>query len=146
MPNVYKVQHETSEGDVILYGSSADIVAFNSDGAKNLNAGDVQTAIVAVNDKAEGKAVMLALTTTIIASAFEGASAPYTQKIEVDSVLETDHPDIGAILSDDVKIALEQREAFGSISKIQTGEGYILVSCYEDKPRVDIPIQIRILR
>lgn len=147
MPNIYKVQHETSTGDVILYATAADIVAFDSSNTTGLAADNVQSAICAVNEKAEGKANMLTLTTTIIASAFEGMTAPYTQRIELADIKETDAPDIGVLMSgEDVTLALNQKEAFGSISMVQTGDGFIVVSCFEDKPRVDVPIQIRILR
>ena len=146
MPNMYKVQHEDSAGNLILYASSADIVAFDSSGCTNLDADDTQEAISTINQKAEGKAKMLTFDSVIQASAFEGVTAPYTQSIDITGILGTDRPDIGARLSSDIKLALAQQEAFGSVTKIETGNGNITVFCYEDKPTVDIPIQIRVFR
>jgi hypothetical protein len=146
MPNVYKVLHEDSSGNVILYASDASIVNFDPTKTRNMSAMNVQNAIVAVNEKAEGKAEMLSFTTVIRASAFEGATAPYTQTIEVLGLRGTDVPDIGVRLSDVVGDALAQRESFGCITKIETGNGYIVVKCFEDKPSVDIPIFIRVVR
>jgi type I restriction-modification system DNA methylase subunit len=146
MPNVYKVQDEDSDGNVYLYASDAKIVAFDSKNATNLTAGNAQDAIEAVNNKAEGKADMHTLSTTIYASAFDGATAPYKQTIKVSGILATDTPDIGVVLDDVVATALKQKDSFGSISRITTGNGSITVWCYEDKPSVDLPIQIRIIR
>jgi hypothetical protein len=146
MPKAYKVIDEDSKGNTILWGSDASIVSFDSTNAKNLDAKNAQAAIEALNLKAESKANVQTLTATISASAFEGTSAPYTQKVEVDGILATDTPDVGAVLDDDLDTAIRQREAFGGISNIRTGDGYLTVFCYEDKPLVDIPIQIRIIR
>ena len=146
MPNIYKVQDEDSAGNIILFASSADITAFDSTRCTNLDAANLQEAVVAVNQKAEGKAKMLTFNTIIRASAFEGETAPYTQTIEVVGILGTDTPDVGVRLSTIVGAALAQQEAFGSITKIETGNGVITVYCYEDKPSVDIPIQMRVFR
>lgn len=146
MPRVYKIQDEDSSGNVFLWASDASIVNFDPTSTRNLNAVNVQNAIVAVNEKAEGKAQMQTFTATIRSSAFEGDTAPYTQTIEVPGIKDTDVPDIGVRLSDVVNTALAQREAFGSITKITTGNGFIVVHCFEDLPIIDIPIQIRVVR
>jgi len=146
MPNLYKVQHEDSAGNIILYASSAEITAFDSSKCTNLDANNSQDAIVAINQKAEGKAKMLTFTTIIRASAFEGVTAPYTQSIDVTGILATDTPDVGVRLSSDITEALAQQESFGSVTKIETGNGKITVYCYEDKPKVDIPVQMRVFR
>jgi hypothetical protein len=146
MPKIYKVIDEDAEGNVFLWGSDASVVSFDPTNTKDLEATNAQAAIEAVNEKAEGKANVHTLTATILASAFEGSSAPYTQTVSVPGMNETDMPDIAAVLDDDLDTAINQRDAFGSISKITTGNDEIVVYCYEDKPLVDIPIQIRIIR
>lgn len=146
MPSVFKVIHEDEEENIYLYGSSAEIVGFDSTQTRNLDASNVQEAIKLVNDKTEEKAKLLSFDTIIVARDFVGTTAPYTERIEVAGILGTDRPDVGVRLSSEVALALEQREAFGCITQIETGSGFIVVKCYEDKPRVDIPIQIRVLR
>lgn len=146
MPRVYKVQDEDSSGNILLWASDAAIVNFDPTTTRNLNATNAQDAIVAVNEKAEGKAQTQTFTATIRASAFEGNTAPYTQTIEVLGIKDTDTPDIGVKLSDVVSTALAQRESFGCITKITTGNGFIVVHCFEDLPIIDIPIQIRVVR
>lgn len=113
MPNIYKVQDEDSAGNIMLFASSADITAFDSSGCTNLDAANTQEAIATVNEKAEGRAKMLTFNATILASAFQGVSAPYTQEIEVVGILGTDTPDVGVRLSTIVGAALAQQEAFG---------------------------------
>lgn len=146
MPNLYKVVHEDSAGNTILYASSADITAFDATRCTNLDAGNTQDAIVAINQKAESKAKMLTFNTIIRSSAFDGVTAPYIQAIDVTGILATDSPDVGVRLSSDITEALAQQESFGSVTKIETGNGIITVYCYEDKPTVDIPIQMRVFR
>lgn len=146
MPNIYKVRPEDSEGNVLLYHSAADVVSFDAGNIPGIVAGNVQDAIAAVNQKAEGKASVTTLTTIIEASAFIERYAPFTQVISVPGVLESDEPDIGILMSNVPADALAQRDAFGSVSAIRTGNGTITVYCYEDKPAVDTPIFIRIFR
>ncbi|MCM1225078.1 MAG: hypothetical protein NC548_62570 [Lachnospiraceae bacterium] len=146
MPNIYKVREEDSEGNVFLHHSSADVVAFDSSGVPGMTAENAQEAIMAVYNKAEEKAGMHTLTTTIIASAFLGKTAPYTQKIRVPGILETDNPDVSINMSRVPADALAQRDAFGSVSLIETEDEYITVHCFEDKPQTDIPINIRVFR
>lgn len=145
MPNIYKVREHTPSGDIILYHSAADIVAFDESKAPGLG-DNLETAMLRVNTKAEGKANTTTLKTTIIASAFTGVTAPYKQTIKVEGILETDNPSAGAVFDDDMVIALKQRDAWGSVHRIVCGNGEITVYCYEDKPLVDIPIQLKIVR
>lgn len=146
MPNIYKVRDEDHEGNVTLYHSSADIVAFDSKNMPGMSAENTQEAIQALYQKAEGKASMQTLTTTISASAFSGTAIPYTQRIAVPEILESDNPDISVNYSRVPADALAQRDAFGSISRIDTENGVLAVYCYEDRPRTDIPINIRVFR
>ena len=146
MPKVYKVTQEDSAGNVIMYESDADIVNYDDSKADNLTSKNVQDAITKVNNKAEAKATTLTLTTTIVASAFEGKTAPYTQKISLSGVKGTDNPLVGVVYSNNTATALDQQDSWSSVSRIETGDGYIIVSCYEDKPTVNIPIQVKIVR
>lgn len=146
MPKIYKVRDEDHEGNVTLYHSSADIVGFDSSNTPGMTAESAQEAIEAIYQKAEGKVSVQTLTTIIRASAFTGKTTPYVQRIPVVGILETDNPDISINMSSVPADALAQRESFGSVSRINTENGAIVVYCYEDKPRVDIPINIRLFR
>lgn len=146
MPKIYKVRDEDHEGNVTLYHSSADIVGFDATNTLGMTAENAQQAIEALYQKAEDKASIRTLTTIIRASAFTGNTTPYVQRILVPEILETDNPDVSVNMSNVPADALAQRESFGSVSRINTENGAIVVYCYEDKPRVDVPIKIRVFR
>lgn len=145
MPSLYKVREQTSAGDILLYHSSADIVALDESKVPGLG-NNLEKAMKTLNNKAEGKANTTTLTVTINASAFEGGTSPYKQTILLDGITETDNPIAGVTYDEDVEIALKQREAWGNVSRIKCNNGSITVFCYEDKPTVDIPIQLKIVR
>ena len=73
-------------------------------------------------------------------------NAPYTQKVNVSGVLQSDRPHVGLIPSDDTDTALDQEEGWGYVSRGVTADGSITFTCYEDKPQVDIPLQIEVNR
>ena len=145
MPKIYKVREQSSTGDVFLYHSSADIVALDESKVEGLG-DNLESAVIALNNKAEGKANTTTLNVLITASAFEGGTSPFIQTIEVEGILETDNPVAGVTYSDDTELALKQREAWGSVSRIKCNNNSITVYCYEDKPTIDIPIQLKIVR
>ncbi|MCM1220972.1 MAG: hypothetical protein NC548_41450 [Lachnospiraceae bacterium] len=146
MPKTYKVVHEDHNGNQYLYGSDATISAFDPTNEKSMAATNLQDAVHEVNEKAEGKAMTATLDTTIRASAFTGKTAPYIQTITLEGVLETDTPLIGAVYDASTDLALRQQEAFSCIAKIETRNNQLVVYCFEDKPTVDIPIQVKIVR
>ena len=43
-------------------------------------------------------------------------------------------------------VALAQEESWGYVSRGVTADGSITFTCYEDKPQVDIPLQIEVNR
>lgn len=84
-------------------------------------------------------------TGTLTAAGWEG-SGPYTQKMSVAWMLETDLPKVGAVLSGDTDTALAQVDSWCCVSKGEAADGYILFTCLEYKPDGDIPIQIEVNR
>lgn len=73
-------------------------------------------------------------------------NAPYTQKVNVSGVLQSDRPHVGLVPSDDTDTALAQEESWGYVSRGVTADGSITFTCYEEKPQVDIPLQIEVNR
>lgn len=146
MPTTYKVKEEDNEGNSYLYHSSADIVAFDSSKIPNFDADNTQTAIEALNLKTEAKANTITLITTIKASAFEGDSSPYTQTIRVDGIKESDNPIAGVIFDDNITVAVLQQDGWSYISRITCADDTITVYCFGDKPNIDLPIQLKIVR
>lgn len=82
------------------------------------------------------------VTVTIPLDAWIGESAPFTQTIEVEGILETDNPHYGVVLSGTQEQKLAQKEAFGYIDELKTADGIITFNCLEGKPDVDLTVQI----
>lgn len=175
MADVYKVCPERWNGDIILFHSAADIVSFNSNKIGSLHSTDVESAIIEVEQNSiqrstelnqlleknvnelntklieianstDGKAELVELVSSIPLSGFKEGTAPYTQTIQVLGVLESDIPIIGLNPTGDVSAIVKQIDSWCSVSRIQTMDDKLVITCLESKPLVDLPIQIKIIR
>ena len=83
---------------------------------------------------------------TLMAASWEG-SGPYTQTISAEGILSTDKPHIGPVYSNDyLEVAVAQKEAWSMVSRAYTSDGAVTFICFEEKPEVDIPIQLEVNR
>ena len=73
-------------------------------------------------------------------------SAPYTQTIVVDSILSDDTPHYGVVYSADIDTALAQKEAFALVDDLDTADGSVTFTCFEEKPEADLTIQLEVNR
>lgn len=73
-------------------------------------------------------------------------SAPYSQTVALAAVLATDVPHVGLIPSENTNIALEQEESWGFVSRGVADDGSITFTCYEERPKVDLTLQIEVNR
>ncbi|NLZ83018.1 MAG: hypothetical protein GX915_05085, partial [Clostridiales bacterium] len=69
--------------------------------------------------------------------------APYTQTITVAGITPDDEPIISPVYSTTNATAILQKEAWNMVGKIVTGEETITAICFEEKPTIAIPIQIK---
>lgn len=83
--------------------------------------------------------------TATISTTWSG-SGPYTQTVDITGITSTDTPIVDLVLDSDTDIALNQLEAWGCVSKIETATDSITVTCLEDKPTTAIPIQLKVVR
>lgn len=79
----------------------------------------------------------------MIGTLWEGASPPYTQTIAVNGIDIGHSPVISPLYSPTLATAMAQKEAWNMVSKIETGANALYVTCFEEKPTVAIPIQIK---
>lgn len=86
------------------------------------------------------------VTATLYASQWVESVAPFTQTINVEGVTaDADSaPHICLVLSDDPETAYDQMDAFACVSKGVTGNGTIRFTCFEEKPEIDITLQIEV--
>ncbi len=85
-------------------------------------------------------------TATIGTNWTTASTGEYSQTIEVPGILTTDNPIVDVVLDSEKELALSQLEAWGCVSKIETTNGSITATCFEDMPEVAIPIQLKVVR
>lgn len=83
---------------------------------------------------------------TLTVNDWVGDAAPYTQSIGIEGILSTDTPHYGVRYDEDQELRLQQKEAFTLVDDLDTADGSITVTCFEDKPEVNIPIQMEVMR
>lgn len=83
---------------------------------------------------------------TLSATSWLGDAAPYTQTVTITGLLSTDRPIVDVALTGTASTDTAILEAWGLVSRITTADGSITAVCYEDKPEVDIPIQMEVIR
>lgn len=98
-----------------------------------------------IQEQLNSKATTASYKATLPASGWS-ASAPYTQTVNVAGILETDEPFYDVSMLDSTIDAPTLIEAFGCIGTLASYDGYIVVQCYEEKPTVDIPIKLKVVR
>lgn len=85
-------------------------------------------------------------TTTLTANNWTGNTAPYTQRIGIEGILSTDRPHYSAVYDGDQETRLAQKEAFALVDDLDTEDGAVIFTCFEDKPEVNISIQLEVNR
>ena len=79
---------------------------------------------------------------TLLASGWS-AEAPYTQTAQVEGILATDQPHYGVVYSDNWEA---EKEAFALVDELDTADGSVTFTCFEEKPEADLTIQMEVNR
>lgn len=112
------------------------------------NTGTSKTMVMsqdAVTNSLSNKASTALYTGTLTSSGWS-SSAPYTQTLNISGILADDVPIVDVVLSSTSSTALSQLEAWSCVSKIETAAGSITATCFEEKPTIDLPIQLKVVR
>lgn len=102
---------------------------------------DLNNLSTLVNEKATTKV----FSATLNAESWS-SSAPYTQTVSVSGVLSTDNPLVDIVLSSTTATAKNEAAAWGCVSKITTASDAITATCLEEKPTVNMTIQLKVVR
>lgn len=84
--------------------------------------------------------------TTLAANGWVGDAAPYTQTIAMDGILESDTPHYGPVYSDNAETALLEKENWALVDDMETADGSVTFTAFEEKPVVDIAVQMEVFR
>lgn len=84
-------------------------------------------------------------TVNLPASGWTG-EGPYIQTVAVDGILATDAPHYGPVYAEEQETRLAQKEAFAMVDELETIDGSVTLTCFEDKPEVDLSIQMEVNR
>ena len=80
--------------------------------------------------------------TVIAAAALWEGEGPYTQTVNVAGMLFSDLPHFGPVYSADADTRLAEKEAFAMVDELGSSDGSVTFTCFEDKPEVDLTIQL----
>lgn len=97
----------------------------------------------ALNDKVTAKASTATYHATLTVDGWSAAT-PYFQTVAVTGLLATDNPMVDLNGGNGTNAAM--LENYGFIGRIVTANGSITAYCYEDKPTVALPIQLKVVR
>jgi hypothetical protein len=140
----------TAIADAKKAGTDAQTAANNAHTAANNAQNSANSAMTAAgNALTEAKnytdSKHMTAEVTLPASGWS-ASTPYTQKLTVSGLLSTDQPHISPVYSTTLATAISQKESWAMVCKAVTASGSITFTCFEDKPTVNIPIQLEVNR
>lgn len=91
------------------------------------------------------KATVKYFTGTLLADGWTGTSAPFSQEITVNGILETDKPKVDVVVSGAYATAETEVEAWGYVYRIVTSQNGVTAFATE-KPEVSLNIQMEVLR
>ena len=171
-----KVELSDKYDNVIYFHTSSDIVYFNKRRAIGIDALNVQDAIVQLNDRVNEmivlnedmyntvemmkntvigvdnslgqKVTMFTEVSYIGKDKFSATNnkPPYTQKLIVTGIRDTDEVFVSIIQSAEYETAKKQLSAYNCISRVVVNNGSVSFICYEDKPTINIPVKLLIIR
>ena len=85
-------------------------------------------------------------TVSLPAASWAGDAAPYTQTVAVPGMLETDTPHYGIVYSSTAEEKAAQKDGFALVDDLDTAAGSVTFTCFEEKPAVDLTVQLEVNR
>lgn len=82
----------------------------------------------------------------LLASEWVEGVDQYEQTINVESILDSDRPHYGVIYGSSKEAREAQTEAFSLVNDLITSNGTVMFVCFEDKPEVDLNVQLEVNR
>lgn len=102
-----------------------------------------QEAMQAISRKAS-----TATYTAVFPSSGWSEAAPYSQTVSVTGILATDDPlaDVSLSGASTAQAGKALTDAWTFVSRVDTADGTVTAYCYEEKPEVDVPVILKVVR
>lgn len=71
---------------------------------------------------------------------------PFTQTATLEGILASDMPHYGVVYAAEQQTRLQQKEAFALVDQLETADGSVCVTCFEEKPEADLTLQLEVNR
>lgn len=82
---------------------------------------------------------------TTIDTEWTGEQAPYTKTINLEGMQSTYIPQMDLIYSNDIETAMTEKEEYSKISKIESGQGSVTLTCFEEVPSTSLNVRIEVV-
>lgn len=110
-------------------------------GVFNSNADIIDETLKAVEVTADAAAIIWHTSFMLNKDLWQG-SGPYTQQVNVQGITAEMIPVADIVLSDDTPQMIKEENEYAKVSRYDTGNGTITVICAENKPEIDLTIQL----
>lgn len=142
-----KAAQTTANSKLSPDGSVAMESDFDMGDNRIKNVADPMEATDAVNKEyVDSKRLVFEVTLNKSAWATTTGEAPFTQRVSVAEIMASDVPHYGVVYSDNVDTAKEERTAFGLVDDLETEDGAVVFTCFDDRPTVTLTIQMEVYR
>ena len=97
-----------------------------------------------IGESTDGKHLFFAA--YLNSTSWQGSSAPYTQSVDVEGILETDRPHYAPVYSDAISTKRLEKKAWDCVSDTDTRDGSVLFTCFDKKPTFGVNVMIEVNR
>lgn len=145
-----KAAQTSADSKLAPDGTVAMGADFNMDNNRIINVADPEEEDDAANkkyvdSKAGSKKFTFEAALNKASWATTSGGAPFSQSVVL-NVFESDAPHVALVHDEDVATAKAQEEAWGCVSRGVATNGAIVFTCYEERPEVDLTLQIEVNR
>ena len=84
--------------------------------------------------------------TVILKASDWNSSAPYTQTVNVEGIKDADNPIIDINMSDTTNNSANLLKAWMLVGRVATNNDSITAYCYEEKPEIDIVVNLMVVK
>lgn len=88
----------------------------------------------------------LVMQVAVPASGWSLNGGVYTQTVLSAGIKDTDHPIFGVVYSGTAEQKMAQKEAFALVDDLDSGEDSIVLTCFEEAPKVDLTLLLEVNR